>query len=147
MARCCAVQNHDCRSPTHPLSCLLAHPHAPPPTNTLKQQGPGDPYYVSLGIVTLEDVIEYILGDEIQDETDTAAVPAVSSKAHRGLDGSRHGGLDASGHGGSNHAYLRYQRAVSDFGRLRLLDRTLRDEKLDAGEARVGEKQELVLCG
>lgn len=105
--------------------------------------------------MTLEDVIEYILGDEIQDETDTAAVTGVTSKATRGLDGSRHGldgsrhgGLDASGHGGSNHAYLRYQRAVSDFGRLRLLDRTLRDEKLDAGEARVGdEEQELVLCG
>lgn len=35
------------------------------------------------------------------------------------------------------HTHLRYQRAVSDFGRLRLLDRTLRDEKLSEGEAKV----------
>lgn len=41
------------------------------------------------------------------------------------------------------HTHLRYQRAVSDFGRLRLLDRTLRDEKLSEGEAKVG----LGMCG
>ncbi len=82
--------------------------------------------------MTLEDVIEYILGDEIQDETDRAGA---------GEHGHGHGDRDGEGPGSGGdgaHTQLRYQRAVSDFGRLPLLDRTLREQRLEGGETRVG---------
>jgi hypothetical protein len=88
-------------------------------------------------------------GDEIQDETDIThhsqgTATGATPQQPQSVDGGGDGG--GGGAGPDVHTYLRCQRAVSDFGRLRLLDRTLRDEKLEAGEAKVCVCVCFVMC-
>ncbi len=70
-----------------------------------------DPYYTLEGIITLEDIIEVILGDQIVDETDAWVDVEHTTKVNR--------------------------ESAFDWSRLRLLDAKIVDETLSEDEVRV----------